>query len=139
MPDSRPNVNDQASTVSNDLNVLREFGQLPDIGLTRRSSDTPNVDEEVASFTEKTLKEDSARQDHDRNQKWKNHFNKAFIVAFWFLWACFVFMVFSLIFHWVTPDNWHWLKAEQLDKIKTVILAALVSKAVTNQQEKLSN
>ncbi|MCU4499251.1 transposase [Acinetobacter radioresistens] len=32
-----------------------------------------------------------------------------------------------------------WLKAEQLDKIKTVILAALVSKAVTNQQEKLSN
>ena len=47
-------------------------------------------------------------------------------------------MVFALIFHWVMPDTWHWLKPEQLDKIKTVIMAALVSKAITNQQEKLS-
>ena len=138
MLDSQPNINDQSNSVSDDLTLLREFGQLPEMGLSKHSPHTPNVDEEITSFTEKTLKEDSARQDHDRSQKWKNHFNKAFIIAFWFLWACFIFMVFALIFHWVTPEPWHWLKAEQLDKIKTVIMAALVSKAVTNQQEKLS-
>ena len=67
----------------------------------------------LPSITDKTLEEDAAKQEHARNQKWKNHFNTAFIIAFWFLWSCFILMVFALIFHWVMPDTWHWLKPEQ--------------------------
>ncbi|HEN9508481.1 hypothetical protein [Acinetobacter baumannii] len=137
-----PNQSQQpTSDVESILGTLRDYGNVPENGRTQQtfnSNTTPSVEEEIASFSDKTLKEDAAKQDHDRNQKWKNHFNKAFIVAFWILWGCFIFMVLALILHWILPEKCHWLTPDQLDKIKTVIMAALVSKAVTTQQEKLS-
>lgn len=129
---------DQNQSVESVLDTLRHYGRPPENGGSTQSPSAPSAEEEMQSIGNKTLKEDAEKQEFTRNQRWKNHFNRAFIAAFWFLWTCFILMVFALIFHWVAPDNWHWLKPEQLDKIKTVIMAALVSKAVSHQQEKLS-
>lgn len=133
-----PNNDTENQSVASVLDALRDYGRPPENGGVLPSSSAPSVEEEMASYGNKTLEEDAAKQEHARNQKWKNHFNRAFIIAFWFLWTCFILMVFALIFHWVMPDKWHWLTPEQLDKIKTVIMAALVSKTIANQQEKLS-
>ena len=138
MLEQQLNNNDENQAVESVLDALRGYGRPPENGEILPSSSAPSVVEVMVSYGNKTLEEDAAKQEHARNQKWKNHFNTAFIIAFWFLWSCFILMVFALIFHWVMPDTWHWLKPEQLDKIKTVIMAALVSKAITNQQEKLS-
>ncbi len=138
MQEQQPNNDGTNQSVTSVLDTLRDYGRPPENGEILPSSSAPNVEEEMASYGKKTLEEDAAKQEHARNQKWKNHFNNAFIIAFWFLWGCFNLMVFALIFHWIASDSYHWLSPEQLDKIKTVIMAALVSKAVSNQQEKLS-
>lgn len=115
------------------LDVLREYGvESP----TPNNSSTPSVEEEMASFADKTLEHDAAKQNHKRDQKWKDHFSWAFIGAFWFLWFLFLVMCFSLIMHWILPVKCHWLSVEQLDKIKVLIIAALASKAISSKIEK---
>lgn len=121
------------------LGTLRDYGSVPENGDSQQrvnSNITPNVDEEIASFSDKTLKEDAAKQDHHRDQNWKNHFSKAFICAFWILWFLFIIMCISLILHWILPEKFHWLTVDQLDKIKVIILSALASKAISNKIEK---
>lgn len=85
---------------------------------------------------EQQLKDNATKNDHTRDQKWKDHFSFAFIFAFWILWFLFIIMCISLIWHWITPTKWQWLTIDQLDKIKVIILAALASKAISNKIEK---
>ncbi|WP_347460884.1 hypothetical protein ABEF79_00990 [Acinetobacter sp. ANC 7454] len=132
------NTENQIPSVESVLDTLRDYGRLPENGNVQPSSSTPSVEEEMASYGNRTLEEDAAKQDHVRDQKWKNNFSIAFICAFWVLWALFIIMCISLILHWILPTECHWLTVEQLDKIKTIILAALASKAITNKVEKSS-
>lgn len=85
---------------------------------------------------EKQIKTSELKNQHARDENWKSHFSKAFIVAFWVLWFLFIIMCISLIIHWILPLKCHWLSTDQLDKIKTIIIAALASKAISNKVEK---
>lgn len=140
MPQTQPNASQQPNAdVESILGTLRDYGNVPENGHNQQSGNshlTPSVEEEIVSFTDKTLKEDAAKQDHNRDQNWKNHFSKAFICAFWVLWFLFIVMCISLILHWILPVKFHWLTVDQLDKIKVIILAALASKAISNKIEK---
>ncbi|MDI2700625.1 hypothetical protein [Acinetobacter baumannii] len=140
MPQTQPIPAQQPNAeVESILGTLRDYGNVPENRNSQQSTNsnlTPSVEEEIVSFTDKTLKEDAAKQDHNRDQNWKNHFSKAFICAFWVLWFLFIVMCISLILHWILPVKCHWLTVDQLDKIKVIILAALASKAISNKIEK---
>lgn len=138
MPQSQHDNDQITQDTESNLDILRSYGNPLEINGTQtaNSSSTPSVEDEVASFHDKTLKEDAATQDHARDQKWKNAFSYAFILAFWILWGLFVLMCISLILHWILPEKCHWLTTDQLSKIETIIIAALASKAITNKVEK---
>ena len=46
-------------------------------------------------------------------------------------------MVIALIAHWIFPESLHWLTEGQVGRLETVVLAVLVSKAVTARQSKI--
>ncbi|MDQ9009052.1 hypothetical protein RFI36_04590 [Acinetobacter gerneri] len=92
--------------------------------------------EQRLKVEQQDLKAASLQKQHTRDENWKEHFAKAFVVAFWVLWFLFIVMCISLILHWILPSKFHWLSVEQLDKIKTIIIAALASKAISNKVEK---
>lgn len=85
---------------------------------------------------EEKLARTKLENENSRDENWKSHFSKAFTWAFWLLWFCFLAMCITLIFHWLTPNQYHWLKAEELDRIQTFIVAVFASKAVSSKLEK---
>lgn len=121
-------------TVSND-----KILQVEDSSTNKPEHSDESLNKQLNSESqelEQQLKNNATKNDHTRDQKWKDHFSFAFIFAFWILWFLFVVMCISLIWHWITPPKLQWLTADQLDKIKVIILAALASKAISNKIEK---
>lgn len=97
-----------------------------------------NAVAEQQSISEKDLDREARTSEHQRSEAWKNHFAKAFIVAFWIFWAFFIAMSAVLIWHWLAPIQYQWLNDKQLDHLKTIIIAIFASNAITTQQRKLS-
>lgn len=93
--------------------------------------------EEEVSLDSRQLEQRAKANEHQRSEKWKNHFNWAFIGAFWFLWGCFIIISGVLVYHWVTPEDCHWLSDARLDQLKTLVIAVFASSAISNQQSKL--
>jgi len=121
-------------TLSND-----KILQIEDGSVNKLEPSDDNLNKQLSNESkelEQQLKDNATKNDHTRDQKWKDHFSFAFIFAFWILWFLFIVMCISLIWHWITPVKWQWLSADQLDKIKVIILAALASKAISNKVDK---
>lgn len=122
-------------TVSNDKILQIEDGSVNN----KPEPSDENLNKQLNSESqelEQQLKNNATKNDHTRDQKWKDHFAFAFICAFWILWFLFIAMCISLILHWILPEKCHWLTIDQLDKIKVIILAALASKAINSKIEK---
>lgn len=81
----------------------------------------------------------SKQNSHRRTETWKDDFDKAFRCLFSISAFLFGVMVLVLVAHWVFPDSWQWLSKEQISKIEAVVIAVIVSKAVTSKQNKLES
>lgn len=103
---------------------------------------------EQRSITQGDLDKIAKENEHQRSERWKNHFSYAFIRTFWVFWCFFIMMSAVLIWHWLTPSengcSWlgfdngcHWLNSSQLDHLKTIIIAVFASNVVASQQSKL--
>lgn len=58
---------------------------------------------EEKSIAYKDLDKEARTSEHQRSERWKDHFATAFVIAFWIFWAFFIAMSAVLIWHWLAP------------------------------------
>lgn len=95
------------------------------------------AEQEESLLGKKDLDKVSRDNQHERDEDWKTKFDSTFKNLFLLLAWLFAFMVISLIAHWIFPESLHWLTEGQVGRLETVVLAVLVSKAVTARQSKI--
>lgn len=74
---------------------------------------------------QKAIKEDA------RFQAFRNHFNTALIIVFWAVMVCITTGVLIFSWHVLAPACWHFLAEDKLDKLQTILAAALLSSALS--------
>ena len=82
------------------------------------------------------LEKDGKEQEHNRHQLFRNHVNKATIAIFWLIVASLVVGISTYVWHMVTPPSWHYLTDPQLGELKTVLVTAVSSSALTQYVKK---
>lgn len=80
----------------------------------------------------KDLQHDGARRDHNRQQAFRDHVNAAVIVLFWAVAVCVGAGVVVYAWHLLTPAGWHFATEAALSKLETILVAAILSSALTN-------
>ncbi len=82
------------------------------------------------------LEKDGRTQEHRRHQQFRNHANWATLALFWIIVACIAMGVVAYVYHLLTPECWHWLSQDALDKLQTLLGAAILSSALTQYVSK---
>ena len=59
----------------------------------------------------------------------QNHISLAIKIAFWFLFSCFMILVFVKIWHLVTP--WFFVEEQQLKQIDSILFSSAISSVMT--------
>lgn len=82
--------------------------------------------------SKRDLETESAEGEHDRFQKFRCTVN---CIAIWMLYlfaVLFVVGVVTIAWHLMTPEQYHYLSPEQVDKLHTIVGSALFSSIATN-------
>jgi hypothetical protein len=77
------------------------------------------------------LKKESEEAEHDRNQRFKGHFEWIALGAMWGISIAIALIGVTWLWHMLTPYPCHWLKDDQLERIQNifagVVLAGLLA------------
>ena len=125
---------EQIDRLANDNSTLDELGLDGEVA---NSDVSVRAREENRSIVNYNLDDVSRDNQHRRDEDWKSLFDIAFKWIFRLIAVLFAFMIVALILHWILPEYCHWLTNSQLSKLEAVVLAVLVSKAVTSKQGKI--
>ena len=82
------------------------------------------------------LEKYSKEQEHNRHKSFRKHLNKATIAILWLIVASLVVGISTYVWHMVTPPSWHYLTDSQLGELKTVLVTAVSSSALTQYVKK---
>lgn len=89
------------------------------------TSETPDeLDEE--------LKRSAKKNNHSRDQTFKNHVNIVALVGLWGVVAAVVLCGLFYLYHMLSPQLWHFLTQAQLEQIRTFVVTAILSSSLTN-------
>lgn len=93
--------------------------------------------QEAAAFAaNKNLEADGKHRDHARFQKFRDHVNLASLILFWTVCASVFGGILTFTWHMLTPESWYYLTPDQLEKLKTILGAAVLSSALTGYANK---
>lgn len=93
--------------------------------------------QEAAAFAaNKNLEEDGKHRDHARFQKFRDHVNLASLILFWTICASVFGGILTFTWHMLAPESCHYLIPDQLEKLKTILGAAVLSSALTGYANK---
>ncbi|MBB4842493.1 hypothetical protein HNP55_001008 [Paucibacter oligotrophus] len=79
----------------------------------------------------KSLQSDGEAKEHQRHQSFRDHVNRATLGIFWAIAVSIGLGVIAYTFHLLTPPSWHFLEAAQLESVKTILISALFSSALS--------
>jgi hypothetical protein len=88
---------------------------------------------EAVAFAEGVdLEKDGKQREHDRHQSFRDTANAAILWLFRLIAVCLGLGILVYTFHLLCPRSWHFLDKEALDKLQTVMGAAVLSSALTS-------
>ena len=93
--------------------------------------------QEAAAFAaNQDIEKDGKHRDHVRFQKFRDHVNLASLILFWTVCASVFAGILTFSWHMLTPESWYYLNSDQLEKLKTILGAAVLSSALTGYANK---
>lgn len=95
------------------------------------SKSSPNSRElannEAENFSNEALEEETRRSEHERKEDAKNIFHYCNSLLFVVLYAGITLGITILFFHWLSPQQYHFLLPSQIDTIKNLLFSALAT------------
>lgn len=76
------------------------------------------------------------RNEHERNEKFRNHFEIIAIISLWGFFILFAGLILTWFWHYLTPACLHWLTTEQLSKVQTLATGGIVATIAAGHMKK---
>lgn len=74
---------------------------------------------------EKELRKEAAKREHDRSERFRDHFENVAICSLWII----AFVLFAVggtwFWHLLTPGGWHYLDTEQVTKLQNIVTGGI--------------
>jgi hypothetical protein len=89
----------------------------------------------ASGLTIEDLKADAERQEHRRNQKFKDQFELIFTILIWLLFIGFVILGAIWFVHLISTPAFklvHWLSEEQIDKVEGILTSGIIAGLVAD-------
>ena len=67
------------------------------------------------------LRKKAEEKEIDRTEYFRDHFEKVAIITMYAIWIILIATGFIWAFHLLAPNSWHWLSAEQVKALQTVV------------------
>lgn len=84
--------------------------------------------------TARELKKDADQKDHDRSQKFKDHFECIAIIYLWLAAAALALGAGTWVWHMIMP--WHYLSPDQISKLQTFLTGGIIVGVVSGHLKK---
>ncbi len=83
--------------------------------------------------SEEELKKQALKRDHERAEQFKDHFEEVAIAGLYLM--AFGVAAFAVVwtFHTLTPTQWHWLDASQVDRIQNFVTGGVLAGLIADQ------
>ncbi|MBB4272811.1 hypothetical protein [Rhizobium mongolense] len=114
-----------------------EFKQIPitpgveasadEASLPRTDSGLREAELLGRNLSAEEIKRRSEHNEHERNEKFRNHFEAIAIVSLWGFFLLFTGLILAWFWHYIMPVQWHWLAQDQLSKVQTLATGGIVA------------
>ncbi len=85
------------------------------------------------------LELDGKKREHRRHQSFRDHVNLAVLIIIWLIVISICLGIAVFAWHLLTPICWHFLDEKALDKLQTILGAAVLSSALTGYANRRMN
>lgn len=86
--------------------------------------------------TPEELQKDAVRREHDRNQRFRHHFELIAIASLWVAAIAITGIGGVWIWHMAAPESWRWLKGEDVSHLQSIMTAGLLVGVIGNHFKK---
>ncbi|MBT9319325.1 hypothetical protein [Actinobacillus pleuropneumoniae] len=93
---------------------------------------TPQINNAPNDELEEELKRSARKNNHSRDQTFKNHVNIVALIGLWGVVVAVILCGVSYLYHMLSPESWHFLSPNQLEQIRTFVVTAVLSSSLTN-------
>ena len=73
------------------------------------------------------LERKSRKNEHARNENFRDHFEKLSIASLYIAVIGTLGIAGAWIWHVATPNSWHWLSADQIDTLKSLVTGGILA------------
>lgn len=110
--------------------------QRPQFKLNAAAADTLAKAEAMKLGQGDDLERDGREKEHGRHQTFRDHINLAAMLVFWFIVVTLAWGIAAYAWHLLMPEPLHYLDRKQLDRVETILVAALFSSALSGYVNK---
>lgn len=103
------------------------MGTIPEFHPEPEPEPTPQAESEAASFAARELQRGDVRN---------AHLHVGSLVLFWTIVITAFVMLLIWSYHLVTPDTWHFLSQQGIDKLQTILFSFAGSSVATSLSKK---
>ncbi|HEH9770447.1 TPA: hypothetical protein SIC81_000782 [Pasteurella multocida] len=93
---------------------------------------TPQTNQAPEDEFEEELKRTAKKNNHTRDQTFKNHVNIIALIGLWGITGAVILCGVFYLYHMLSPESLHFLNQPQLEQIRTFVVTAILSSSLTN-------
>jgi hypothetical protein len=111
------------------LSAVEQAAMEPPTG----TADTGTKEAELLTqnLDPKEIAKRTAENEHNRTERFRDHFERVSIIGLWVVAALMAFSVAFWFWHVLFPVSWHWLNAEQVSKLQTLVAGGVIASTAT--------
>lgn len=98
------------------------------------SANLPNEDgsatKEAESLANETLEQEAKKNEHQRKEKFKQHFSWAALGVFWIVAVSLILILLFWVWHLITPMYLHFLTEIQVNKLQDILFSVIATKVI---------
>ncbi len=77
------------------------------------------------NLTEEEIASAAANSEHNRTEKFRDHFEHIAICGLWLVAALVLAAALAWFWHLITPESWHWLTADAVGKLQNLLTGGI--------------
>ena len=98
-----------------------------EIGIDPNDDATKEAKQLSKGLSAEEIAKKTAEAEHDRNENFRNHFEKIAVAALWLFAVSFFLLVLTWLAHIVLPLKCHWLQPDQISKVQNLVTGGVVA------------